>query len=193
MLRLFLLLLCLAQPRPSVRMDVPVSDGFDYPVGTKGYYTEANDGDGWYNLNNFGHKKHLGEDWNKEGGNDCGEPVYAASAGLVIYSAMSHKTWGNVIVIRHKLPNGEQVETLYAHVQTAGMIPYLSKVKRHQQIAIIGDGADPCGDGKPYGAHLHFEIHLPTYRYWGGVGSGYSTDTHGLVDPSNYLDAHRHL
>ncbi len=52
-----------------------VSSGFDYPVGESGYVTQANDGDGWYNAQDFGvpnpefgNKLHLGEDRNKEGG-----------------------------------------------------------------------------------------------------------------------------
>lgn len=47
---------------------ITISTGFDYPVGEAGYVTEANDGDGWYNAQDFGVNNHLGEDWNGEGG-----------------------------------------------------------------------------------------------------------------------------
>ncbi len=176
---------------------IPTADGFDYPFGPKTTYTQRNDGDGWYNRQDFRVNNHMGEDWNREGGAaaDCGEAVLAVADGLVIYAAYADKTWGNILIVRHKLPNGEQVESLYAHVQNKGMIPYLSKVKRRQSIALVGDGADPCGDGRPYGAHLHFEMRSPRYSSWGNIGKGYdnAANATGALDPSNYIDGHRHL
>ena len=174
---------------------LPVTDGFDYPFGEKSQYTQRNDGDGWYNIQDFRRNRHMGEDWNREGGasRDCGEPVLACADGLVIYSAAAHKSWGNVVIVRHRLPSGEQVETFYAHVQSRGMIPYLSQVKRRQRIAFVGDGADPCGDSRPYAAHLHFEVHTPKYKMWGNIGHGYDNDANavGALDPSDFIDAHR--
>lgn len=176
---------------------IPVATGFDYPFGPKTTYSQRNDGDGWYNRQDFRVNSHMGEDWNREGGAaaDCGEAVLAVADGLVIYSAAADKTWGNIILVRHKLPNGEQVESLYAHVQTRGMIPYLSRVKRRQVIGYVGDGADPCGDGRPYGAHLHFEMRGPKYTWWGNIGKGYDNTANaaGAFDPSNYIDTHRSL
>ena len=55
-----------------------LSKSFAYPVGEKDFVTERNDWrDSWYNAQDFGENRHLGEDWNKTtGGNsDCGEPV----------------------------------------------------------------------------------------------------------------------
>jgi hypothetical protein len=81
-----------AQPTPA---NIPVSDGFDYPVGRAARVTEANDGDGWYNAQDLGENNHLGEDWNGEkGGNsDCGAPVYAASKGLIVFAAEAGPGW----------------------------------------------------------------------------------------------------
>jgi murein DD-endopeptidase MepM/ murein hydrolase activator NlpD len=176
---------------------IPVATGFDYPFGPKNYYTQRNDGDGWYNRQDFRVNNHMGEDWNKEGGSssDCGEPVLAVADGLVVYSAPADRSWGNIVIIRHKLPNGEQVESFYAHVSSKDMIPYLSQVKKRQMIARIGDGADPCGDSRPYGAHLHFEIRTPRYGSWGNIGHGYDNAKAaiGALDPSQFIDTHRTL
>ena len=152
----------LLERHPIIAM--PIATGFDYPFGPATYYTQRKDGDGWYNRQDFRVNNHMGEDWNRESGSssDCGAPVLAVADGLVIYSAAADKSWGNVIIVRHLLPDGKQVESFYAHVSSTGMIPYLTKVKRRQVIAYVGDGADPCGDNRPYGAHLHFEMRLPT-------------------------------
>ena len=93
-----------------------VADRFDYPIGNRDRYTEANDGDGWYVAQEFGEwnssfsKYHLGEDWNAEsGGNtDCGLPVYAVANGTIVYANIA-TGWGRVLIVRHALPDGSQV------------------------------------------------------------------------------------
>ena len=174
-----------------IKVTPPLSAGFDYPVGETGYVTEANDGDGWYNAQDFGvpnpdfgNKLHLGEDWNGEGGGDtdCGEPVYAVSKGTIVYAADAGPGWGNVIIIRHNLPDGTQVESLYGHLQS--MSKTSGTVERREQIGTIGkDGWPSC--------HLHFEIRFPNCPSWGSPGPGYSYDTTGWTDPSDFIDAHR--
>jgi murein DD-endopeptidase MepM/ murein hydrolase activator NlpD len=177
------------QIKEAAPLFIPVSDGFDYPVGEARHakrLTQANDGDGWYNAQDFGTNNHLGEDWNAEagGGADCGLPVYAASAGAIVFAADAGIGWGKVLIVRHRLPDGSLVETLYAHLQsftkTAGT------VARRERIASIGDadGAYPC--------HLHFELRLDTCLAWGKVGPGYSLDRAGWTDPSDFIEAHRH-
>jgi murein DD-endopeptidase MepM/ murein hydrolase activator NlpD len=164
---------------------IPTSDGFDYPVGSP-YVTQANDGDGWYNAQDFRVNGHLGEDWNGEGGGDtdCGEPVYAISKGTIVYAADAGSGWGNVIIVRHDLPGGTQVESLYGHLQS--MSKTSGDVARREQIGTIGK------DGWPY-CHLHFEIRFSNCPSWGSPGPGYSTDATGWTDPSDFIDSHRHL
>ena len=165
---------------------IPVSNGFDYPVGDTGYVTEANDGDGWYNAQDFGVNNHLGEDWNGESGGDtdCGKPVYAVSKGTIVYAEDAGSGWGNVIIVRHPLPDGTQVESLYGHLQS--MSKTSGTVERREQIGTIGkDGWPSC--------HLHFELRLSNCRAWGSPGPGYSTDASGWTDSSNFIDSHRQL
>lgn len=165
--------------------EIPTSDGFDYPVGAP-YVTEANDGDGWYNAQDFGVNNHLGEDWNAESGGDtdCGLPVYASSKGTVVYAKNAGSGWGNVIIVRHRLPDRTQVESLYGHLQI--MSKTFGTVERREQIGTIGkDGWRFC--------HLHFEMRFPNCRYWGNPGPGYSSDATGWTDPSDFIDSYRQL
>jgi murein DD-endopeptidase MepM/ murein hydrolase activator NlpD len=173
-----------AQPTPT---NIPVSDGFDYPVGRAARVTEAKDGDGWYNAQDLGENNHLGEDWNgEEGGNsDCGLPVYAASKGLIFFAGEAGPGWGKVIILRHRLPDGTLVETLYAHLQSFARTS--GEVDRREKIASVGD-AD-----RAYPCHLHFELRFSDCPAWGSTGPGYSHNRTGWADPSDYIDAHRLL
>lgn len=174
-----------------------VADRFDYPIGNRGAYTEANDGDGWYVAQEFGEwnssfsKYHLGEDWNAEsGGNtDCGLPVYAVANGTIVYANIA-SGWGRVLIVRHTLPDGSQVESLYGHLgsfaKTSG------DVARGDQIGTIGDGSE---GGTTYPCHLHLEIRTTVCPNWGQPGPGYSTTAKpaGWTDPSDYIDSQRQV
>jgi GH25 family lysozyme M1 (1,4-beta-N-acetylmuramidase) len=174
--------------------DIPVADGFDYPIGAKIRYTHANDGDGWYVADEFNEfnsgngKYHLGEDWNAEsGGNtDYGSPVYAIANGTIIFAGPATVSgWGNVLIIRHKLSNGTLVESLYGHV--ASFTRTSGNVTRGEQVATIGDG------GGLYPAHLHLEIRFSNCPCWGSEGTGYSVTPNpvGWTAPSDFIDTHR--
>ena len=174
--------------------DIPVCDGFDFPVGSKPTVSPARNGDGWYDAQPFGRNTHLGEDWNAEsGGNsDCGKPVYSVAIGKVIQAGDYGEGWGNVIIIRHRLPNGDLVESLYGHLDRVD-VNEGDIIKRRQQIGTVGDGAAPCGDSDPYYAHLHFEIRTPEAYAWGQAGGGYDTESHGWVAPTTFINKHRKL
>jgi len=167
----------------STPIAAPLADGFDYPFGkiTKPSKHEA----GWYDAQKFGANNHLGEDWNRTtGGNtDCGLPVYAAAKGVIVFAGEAGPGWGKVIIVRHQLPNGTLVETLYGHLQsfdkTAG------EVERRERIGSIGDG------GGKYLCHLHFEVRLANCPMWGQAGPGYSADRTGWTDPTEFIDANR--
>ena len=59
---------------------VPLADGFDYPVGKP-------NGEGYYKSRGLrlNIPRHMGEDWNGNGGgnSDDGDPVYTVGTGLV--------------------------------------------------------------------------------------------------------------
>ncbi|MCA1557811.1 MAG: M23 family metallopeptidase [Acidobacteria bacterium] len=177
----------IAAPTPAPII-IPASDGFDYPIGKSRRSTQANDGDGWYTAQDFGENRHLGEDWNKEsGGNtDCGLPIYAASKGTIIFAGEAGPGWGKVVIIRHKLPDGTLVETLYGHLSSLAHASGQT-VERREAIGRIGDA-----DGA-YLCHLHFELRISDCQFWGLTGPGYSDDSRGWLDPSDFIDARRNL
>ena len=171
-----------------------IADRFDYPIGNRVRYTEANDGDGWYVAQEFGEwnsdyfSYHLGEDWNAEsGGNmDCGLPVYAVANATIVYADIA-SGWGRVLIVRHTLPDGSQVESLYGHLSSFAKTS--GEVVRGEQVGTIGDGHE---GGVTYPCHLHLEIRTPVCPNWGQSGPGYSPTAPpaGWFDPSEFLDAH---
>lgn len=143
---------------------VPITDGFDYPVGQRGTdpLTTHKVDSTLADSNYFQSFKvwHTGEDWNGRGGgdSDLGHPVYAVSNGLVVEASYTPVSWGNIVVIEHALPDNSRVWSQYAHLQKMLVGPG-QKVTRGQQIGTIGKGAKT--DKFPQGrwiAHLHFEI-----------------------------------
>lgn len=169
---------------------VPISDGFDYPVGWPdgdGYNHVA----GWDFLENEGPENndiiHPGEDWNGNGGGDTdlGDPVYAVSNGLVT-NASHYNSWGNIILIEHRLQDGTTVWSQYAHLQDLN-VSSGDTVQRGQQIGTIGKG-----DNDQYAAHLHFEIRKSDLgpNAW-VTGQNETQILVNYFDPSDFIDSHR--
>ncbi|UKN00772.1 M23 family metallopeptidase [Paracrocinitomix mangrovi] len=153
-----------------------VADHFDYPVGPP-------DAEGYYNAQGFGKNNHLGDDWNaNSGGNtDLGDPIYSIGNGVVSFAQDINGGWGNVIRIIHQLPNGDKVESVYAHCDKIE-VKEGQQVKKGDKIGTIGDA-----HGKYY-AHLHLEIRNEINK---PIGAGYSTNTKGYLDPTNFIKNHR--
>ncbi len=156
---------------------------FAYPVGEKDYVTEKNDWwDAWYNAQDFGENRHLGEDWNKTtgGDTDCGEAVYATADGLIVFARDAGPGWGNVILIEHTADDGTKLRSLYGHLETIAKTE--GTVNRRDQIGTIGNA-----NGR-YRCHLHFELRWSECQVWNEVGSGYSDVRHGWIDPSEFIE-----
>jgi len=173
-----------------VAPDLPASSDFAYPISSTETATEANDGDGWRNAQDFGvsnsdfdGKVHLGEDWNAESGGDtdCGLSAYAASGGTIVYAGDAAPSLGKTVVLRHQLPDGSEVESLYAHLNSISRTS--GTVSRREKIGTIGDAG-----GYYPNCHLHFAVRLPSSSDWGNPGPGYAASTDGWTDPSDYID-----
>lgn len=157
-----------------------ISDGFDYPVGIP-------DGKGYYNAQAFTKNYHLGDDWNgvNGGDSDYGDSFHATSHGYVTFTGdLGRRSgWGKVIRVLHKLENHplDYVESLYAHCSEI-KVKEGDYVKKGQVVGLIGNA-----DGL-YKAHLHFEIRNNIFM---GIGSGYSSNFEGYLNPTMFIDANR--
>ncbi|MHB9052830.1 MAG: M23 family metallopeptidase [Thermoleophilia bacterium] len=164
---------------------VPLSTGFDYPVGDPSYHAgyDMNNCFGCDYLDLYGH---TGEDF--DSGTEGGQ-VYSASEGVVVWTGVGPGAWGNVIIIRH-IVHGESIYTQYAHVRDIFVAPGQA-VGRRQQIATVGT----TGTTAP---HLHFEIKTQPMIGHGYTGYGFSSltiDDAGMTywAPSWWIDTHRYF
>ena len=170
---------------PAFLLNFPAKS-FAYPVGETEYVTEKNDWwDHWYNAQDFGEDRHLGEDWNKTtgGDTDCGEPVFATADGEIVFAGDSGPGWGNVMVVEHTAADGTKLRSLYGHMDT--IVKYTGEVKRREQIGTVGSA-----NGR-YKCHLHFELKWNECRLWNQVGPGYLDERYGWIDPSEFIEKTR--
>lgn len=159
---------------------LPVAARFDMPLGSEhGALT--------YNARAFRMSGHLGDDLNGIGGgnSDLGDPVYAAGDGRVVYAGLPHESWGRMILIAHRLPEGDElgpvVQTMYAHLRDI-QVETGDTVHRGQAIGTVGTAASA-----PL-AHLHFEVRLGPYV---NPGQGYADTPLNRVAPEVFIRARR--
>jgi hypothetical protein len=185
------------QPKRGLRPVLPwplLTDGFDFPVGKpdgQGYYVASDLVDqAYYAAREFWH---TGEDWNRKLGPgdtpdvDLGDPVYAVAHGQVVTS-QSFSTWGNIVLIEHRLPSGRTVWSQYAHLQQR-FVRKGDIVKRGDRIGTIGKGADAR-----YPAHLHFEIRLkrlPASKWGWKALEDREKVLEAYAHPTNFINSHR--
>ena len=152
-----------------------ISNGFDFPVGKP----NAN---GYYNAQKFQENNHLGDDWNGVGGgnSDLGDSIYAIANGYISETKDYEGGWGNVVRIVH-LYDGKLYESLYAHCDTI-VVEQNQFIKKGEQFATIGN----CNGA--YYAHLHLELRDSVDL---DIGGGYSTDTTGYLNPTEFITINR--
>lgn len=141
----------------------PASDGFQWP-----FSTDRNAGT---NATGFAFKavdtycdgttngRHAAIDWDAGHGN----PIYAIGKGKVIAvrwnESSANRGYGLYIVIWHKAPNGADIYSLYAHLQSGtALVKVGQPVNRGDKIA----RQDTSG-GANGASHLHFEIRKAPY------------------------------
>ncbi|MDO5451104.1 MAG: M23 family metallopeptidase [Akkermansia sp.] len=165
---------------------VPLADGFDYPVGKP-------DGAGYYKARGLrlATPRHLGEDWNGNGGgnSDLGDPVYTIGNGLVTYAADARGRWGKVVIVRHAFrePKSKRVlccQTLYAHLDRID-VQLGQLVKRGDQVGTIGTNRGM------FPAHLHAELHFNILVNCGQQGIPKNASNYGNLE--NFIKHYRKL
>jgi hypothetical protein len=175
---------------------VPISDGFDFPVGPRGdnvdvFKTHKIDAvladPGYYETQN--HVWHPGEDWNGRGGGDTdlGDPIYAISHGRVTDFG-HYPVFGNIVLLEHALPDGSRVWSQYAHLDQIMVNQKGQKVTRGQQIGTMGKG-----DQNRFIAHLHFEMRknkLPINN-WSPMVKDRAAVLANYYSPTDFIKTHR--
>jgi murein DD-endopeptidase MepM/ murein hydrolase activator NlpD len=181
---------------------VPISDGFDFPVGPRGDQvnvfethkvdTTLVDPDYYESFKVW----HPGEDWNGRGGGDTdlGDPIYASSHGRVVEFGYYPPSWGNLVLLEHALPDGTRVWSQYAHLEQIMVSQVGQNVSRGQQIGTMGKGAKT--DNYPQGrwvAHLHFEIRRDELSIgnWTPMVQDKEAVLAHYYSPTEFIKAHR--
>ncbi|MGI9242186.1 MAG: M23 family metallopeptidase [Verrucomicrobiales bacterium] len=161
--------------RPIELARTPIASRLDMPMGSE-HGALTYDFQPFMTLNPERGGRHLGDDLNGIGGmdTDLGDPVYAIGAGRVIYSADAHHGWGNVIIVAHRMADGERFLSFYGHLDRRDFGTG-SEVVRGEQIGTVGKG------GGAYPAHLHFEVRDSICP---NPGRGYFTSALNRWDPS---------
>jgi len=195
----------------------PVSEGDNPDRGQlSGTTTE------WRNVQDVGsylapYGMHVGEDWNiGSGAYDKGQPVSAIANGQVVDIRHANQSsglsvWGWRMLVRHWLPNGETVDSLYVHIapdkfqgadnsngevgDTAAESDFSfqegAAVPRGAVIGVVGNISPPA----PGAPHLHLEIRDtktdPANSWPRSNGNGYygTVATPGTMTPSEVQSA----
>ena len=132
---------------PGGKMPKEKSSGYysETPIGSSYFICPHSDcyitqGLHWYNAIDFGGK--------------CGDPIYAAAAGVVQRVKYGWNGGaGNYVSILH--PNG--VVTMYGHVQKA-LVSQGEEVSQGDIIALMGGRPGTEGAGISTGCHVHFDV-----------------------------------
>jgi murein DD-endopeptidase MepM/ murein hydrolase activator NlpD len=166
------------------------TQGFVYPVGHSNQRpTDENGNANGYKITQEFHndRAHTGVDL--ANGAEGGE-VRAIGVGVVWLrrSTAESKGWGNIVLIRHDLPEGT-FYSLYGHMQEGSVL-----VAENQSVipgTPIGkvdctgnsEGVTPCPSNNGTGSHLHFGV-----RRIGSLGCGYIDSKCKNDSFDNYVD-----
>ncbi len=158
---------------------LPRAARFDSPMGSAHGALTYNAQRFWeMNDKRGGH--HTGDDLNGIGGmnTDLGDPVFAAADGRVLYAAEPSPGWGKIVVLGHHVPDGRDLQTMYAHLHRID-VAVGDIVARGDRVGTVG-----TANGY-YPAHLHFEM-----RESDGVdiGAGYTMLPLNRLDPVGTIE-----
>ena len=114
---------------------------------------------------------------------DAGGPIHATAAGIVVYAGYN-SSYGEMIRIKHLLPNGAVIYSQYEHMM------YGSILVGYGQIVVMGQTIGAVGaTGFVTGAHLHFEI-----KSVDDPGVGYTFGNTALImgyyEPISFVASH---
>ena len=161
-----------------------VADGFDYPVGKP-------EGEGYYVQRGYSPGRHMGEDWNGNGGGntDLGDPVFSIGHGLCVMARNAGGAWGNLVIIRHVFVEKGRLlrcDSVYAHLDKIHTREG-KQVKRGDKVGTIGTAF-----GR-FAAHLHFEMRTEAGLGIGFNQRGFPKGYSHYYSPRDFIGARRKL
>ncbi len=137
---------------------------------------------------------HTGVDLAKDGGG-CGDPIYATANGVVVFSK-AVDGYGYLLELRHTIPNGRVIYSLYGHRQSA-MMSSGQIVTKEQIVGYVGDTGSVVNGQVQHDApcHLHFAIYDQDMPNAGGSvpPPGYVYDDSGNPPDIAQSDIMRHF
>jgi murein DD-endopeptidase MepM/ murein hydrolase activator NlpD len=110
---------------------------------------------------------HAGEDmaWFREG-----TSVYAVADGLVRMVQGAGGNWGFLVLVEHRLADGQYFSALYGHLGFDVLVKPGEVVETGQKLGTVGLSCSVENGG--YGAHLHFGIGDSPFRHPQGMVKG---------------------
>ena len=177
------------------------AQGFVYPVGNPNAQPNRNG----LQPNGFVIFRDFNDDTNHSAvdlanGSEGGE-VRAIGPGTVVIveALLGEKQYGNVILIRHNLPEGTYY-SLYAHLQMGSVIVSVGEtVAAGQRIAAVDctgrtSGVNLCASNGRTGPHLHFGIRRTQDLGCGTISARCTWDSmDNWVDPIRFIEDRRGL
>jgi murein DD-endopeptidase MepM/ murein hydrolase activator NlpD len=109
--------------------------------------------------------------------NGMGTPIVAVYNGVVERTGYHPSGFGHFVLIKHDLPSGKRVYTMYAHMQSPSSAS--GAVSQGQVIGNMGTS------GLSTGPHLHFMFISDSYDSTKNVGCRYGNSK--CYDPADYL------
>lgn len=92
-------------------------------------------------------------------GGSPGTPLIATAAGVIqTKGSFNVYGYGNWVMIKHTLPNGNRIYSLYAHMQSGSPLAVGSSVSKGQTVGSMG-----C-TGSCRGTHVHFMLYSQSYE-----------------------------
>lgn len=161
---------------------IPVANEFSAPLGS-GNGAMTYNAQAFMDPNAARGGNHSGDDLNGIGGmnTDLGDAVYAAADGLVVYSGVPSAGWGGVMILAHRLPEGQIVQSFYGHLGDRYFLTG-DVVGRGEIISVLGTALASTA------AHLHFEM-ISSAALEAGQ-PGYLALAGNRLNPSEFLKQH---
>jgi murein DD-endopeptidase MepM/ murein hydrolase activator NlpD len=114
--------------------------------------------------------------------NGLGTEIHAVADGVIVRRSYAGNGYGNYTIIKHTLPNGRHVYSLYAHMRSVPLYGIGSSVNKGDTVGYMGS------TGRSTGSHLHFTLFSDSYEVSLNDGCLYGGWSHSFCyRPSRFI------